>query len=192
MSRMNYKLQFTLFSGRVHVDLKQFVGKAFMLRPFSSGSLFLHQRNRELQADRFDGTRQFMKDASFLFVRGLTGQGVSLRSVSDPQQYIRHRNYKLYVDANDNSALFNQDATFNARYGLGATNGQFGISFESVNKPGYFINVIGARTQISRMANTAAFKMSATFMPVTAQVQVQRKSSASSKFLAKHCHFLEV
>ena len=167
------------FSGRVRVDLSQFVGKAFMLRPFSSGQLFLHQRKNEVWADKFDGTHQFLKDASFVIVGGLTGHGVSFRSATNPKLYIRHQNYKLYVMGNDNSALFKKDATFNVRYGLGASNGRFGISFESVNFPGYFISLNGARGQIMKMANTGAFKMASTFMPVVAQVKVTHKTTTS-------------
>jgi len=119
-----------------------------------------------------------MKDASFIIVGGLAGKGISFRSASDPRRYIRHRNYKLYADVNDNSALFKRDATFNVRYGLGASNGRFGISFESINFAGYFISLNGARAQIVKMANTAAFKMSATFSPVIARVKITHQTSS--------------
>ena len=36
----------------------------------------------------------------------------------------------------DGKPLFKKDATFNVRYGLGASNSNFGISFESFNMPG--------------------------------------------------------
>jgi len=103
-------------------------------------------------------------------VRGLAGSGVSFRSVSNPKLYIRHRNFVLYASANDNSALFKKCATFNVRYGVGAGNGRFGISFESINFPGYFITVVGMRLKIVKMST--ALKKAATWTPVTAQVKV--------------------
>ena len=73
------QISFEKNSGHVRVDLRQFIGKAFMLRPFSAGQLFLHQRKNEVWADKFDGTPAFMKLASFVVVKGLSGQGVSFR-----------------------------------------------------------------------------------------------------------------
>jgi len=151
--------------------LQKFIGKAFMLRSFSSGQLFLHQRKFEVWADKFGGSQDFLKDATFLIVDGLAGQGVSFRHAAEPKRYIRHRNEKLYMDVNDNSALFKKDASFQIRYGLGATNGQFGISFESVNYPGHFISLSGARGMLAKLTNSAAFKILSTFVPVVGSVQ---------------------
>ena len=174
MQRNIYIKNISFFSGSVQVDLQKFIGKAFMLRPFSSRQLFLHERKFEVWADKFDGSKAFLKDASFLIVVGLAGQGVSFRLAADPKRYIRHRNEKLYMDVNDNSALFKKDASFQIRYGLGATNGQFGISFESVNYPGHFISLsmkLPARGMLAKLTNSAAFKTLSTFEPVVGSVQ---------------------
>ena len=161
-----------------------------MLQPFSSGKLFLHQRKFEIWADQFDGTRKFLKDSSFLIVRGLNGHGVSFRSATDPKRYIRHKNFKLSADLIKKSALFKKDATFNVRYGLGASNGRFGISFESVNYPGYFIGFVGKsfRLGIMKMVNTAAFKSSITWTPVTAQVQITHHTQIINRVQSKLCY----
>merc|ERR1711977_114547 len=160
-------------NGGVQVDLRQFVGNGFMFQSFTTARghpWFVHQRKSGIWLDKYDGTQAFLKDASFVVVRGLAGSGVSFRSVSNPKLYIRHRNFVLYASANDNSALFKKCATFNVRYGVGAGNGRFGISFESINFPGYFITVVGMRLKIVKMST--ALKKAATWTPVTAQVKV--------------------
>merc|ERR1712072_718053 len=155
-------------------------GKAFMFRSFGSGQRFLHERKFSLWMDTFNGKPSFLKESSYLVVPGLNGQGVSFKSALYPNRYVRHKNYQLYVDVNDNSALFKKDATFNVRYGLGASNGRFGISFESVNYPGHFISLNGARGMVVKMSNSAAFKMSSTFTPVIAQVKIERRTTSIS------------
>jgi hypothetical protein len=141
-----------------------------MFQSFSKhGNVFVHQRKSGIWLDKFDGKQAFLKDASFVVVHGLAGSGVSLRSATHPNVYLRHRNHLLYASANDNSAVFKKCATFNVRYGVGAGHGHFGISFESLNVPGYFITVVGKRLKIVK--KSAAPKMAATWLPVTAQVQ---------------------
>merc|ERR1712072_457671 len=172
----------TTTGGSMQVDLKNFIGKAFMFRPFNVGGTFVHVRKGgEVWLDKFDGTRQFLKDTSFAVVHGLAGQGVSFRSAVHDNMYLRHRNHKLYLDKYDGKDLFKKDATFNVRFGLGVGHGgRFGISFESINLPGFFVRHVGARLQISKMDNSAAFKMDSTFQPVTAQVQVSHQTQTVS------------
>ena len=126
--------------------------------------------------DKFNGKPSFLKEASFFIVRGLAGTGISFKSVAFPNRYIRHRNGKLFVDVGSNNALFKKDATFNVRYGLGASKGHFGISFQSVNYPNTFISLVGSRLQIVKMTNSAAFKMAATWVPVTAKIDYTKKN----------------
>ena len=84
---------------------------------------------------------------------------------------------QLYLDANDGKDLFKKDATFSVRYGLGARNGgQLGLSFESVNLPGYFVRHAGGRLQVSKMEKSATFNMDSTWGPVTAQIQVSHQT----------------
>ena len=99
----------------------------------------------------------------------------------------RHKNFKLYVDVSNNTPLFKKDATFNVRYGLGASRGRFGISFESVNYPGYFIGFVGKsfRLGIMKMVNTAAFKSAITWTPVTAQVQITHHTQIINRVQSK-------
>lgn len=162
------------------MDLRNFIGKAFMFRSFGAGQRFLHERKFSLWMDSFNGKQSFLKESSFLVVPGLNGQGVSFKSALHPNRYIRHKNYKLYADVNDKSALFKKDATFNVRYGLAATNGHFGISFESVNYPGHFISLNGARGMVVKMSNSAAFKMSSTFVPVIAHIKIEHRTTSIS------------
>ena len=152
-----------------------------MFRPFSSGNRYLHQRKIKVSLDKFDGSPKFLRDSTFLIVRGLAGKGISFQSTVDATRYIQHKNYNLYISVNDNTAVFKQDATFNVRYGLGATAGRFGISFESINKPGYFISAHGIRPHISRRRNTVVFMNAATWMPVTANVNVNHRTTTHIK-----------
>ena len=87
-----------------------------------------------------------------------------------------NRHHKLYVSVNDKSRVFKRDASFNVRFGLGASRRRFGISFESVNKPGYFISAVGGSPQIRKKVNSVAFGMAATWMPVTAHVKITRRT----------------
>ena len=66
-------------------------------------------------------------------------------------RYIRHRGNKLYVDMSSNSPAFKKESTFNIRYGLAATHGKFGLSFESYNNAGWFIGGVGGRMQMVKM-----------------------------------------
>ena len=93
-------------------------------------------------------------------------------------RYIRHRHGKLYVDASDGKDLFKKDSTFNVRYGLAATQGRFGISFESFNHPGWFIGHTGSsfRLAILKKSNSKGYKMLTTWMPVTSQIKVTHQS----------------
>ena len=117
----NSTLHFILLLGHVlrqavRVDVRHFIGKAFMLRPFNARDRFLHIRKSNLFADKFDGRKNFMMEAAFLVVVGLSGSGVSFRSVSNPRQFIRHNYNKLTVETNNPSAQFKKDASFNIRY----------------------------------------------------------------------------
>jgi len=171
----------TQVQSSVQVDLRNFIGKAFMFRSFNVPGVFVHARKDGVWLDKFNGTPEFLKDSSYVIVAGLAGKGVSFRSAIDANKYLRHRGGKLYLDANDGKALFKADATFNVHYGLGAGNGgRFGISFESVNVAGSFIRHAGVRLQISKMTNSAVFKMDSTWEPVTAQVQVSHQTQTVS------------
>ena len=174
------------FLGSVQVDLRNFIGKAFMFRPFNVGGVFVHARKSEIWLDKFDGTPGFLKASSFVIVGGLAGKGVSFRSAVNGNQYLRHRNGKLYLETNNGKALFKADATFNVRFGLGASHhgGRFGISFESVNHAGFFIRHAGSRLVISKMDGSAAFKMDSTWQPVTAQVQVSHQTQTGELITA--------
>jgi hypothetical protein len=154
------------------VNLKQFIGKGFMFQRFGSKpQVFMHLRKSALFADKLVKTQAFLKDAQFVVVAGLAGSGVSLRSATHPKMYIRHKNFFLYANANDKSAVFKKDATFNIRNSVSA--GQ-GYSLESLNHPGYFITVVGKRLKIVK--KSAALKMAATWLPVTAQVEITHQT----------------
>ena len=115
-----------------------------------------------------------------MMVPGLAGKGVSFRSVRYPNRYLRHRGGKLYVDVPNGKDIFTRDATFHVRYGLGASQSRFGVSFESFNHPGYFIGHIGSsfRLQVLKKVDTPAFKMSTTWMPVTSQVKMAQQTQS--------------
>ena len=88
------------------------------------------------------------------------------------QPLFRQLNGNLQVVMNDNTAAFKSDATFNVRYGLAANTNRFGISFESVSKPGYYMGHAGSsfRVGMLKLANTALFKTSSTWTTVAAPV----------------------
>ena len=80
------------------------------------------------------------------------------------------RYYNLYLDEDDKSPRCKLDASFNVRYGLAANKKTFGISFESVNMPGYYITDVNGRPMISRRVHLKAYDLRATWMPITAQI----------------------
>ena len=186
-------LPFPNSTGGVRVDLRNFIGKAFMFQSYAGGNRFLHERKFSIWMDTFNGKPSFLKESSFMVVPGLAGKGVSFKSVSYPNRYIRHKNGKLFVDVSDGKDLFKKDATFYVRYGLGASQSKFGISFESFNYPGYFIGHVGAsfRLQIVKMVNSAAFKMSTTWVPVIAKVHVTHETTTKVVHTTHTTHVVE-
>jgi len=81
-----------------------------------------------------------------------------LQSHNFPTRYIRHFSYRARIDENVSPV---EDSQFRVRIGL--TNAP-GVSFESVNTPGYYLRVRdNGEVWVDKNDNTATFRDSATF-----------------------------
>jgi Alpha-L-arabinofuranosidase B (ABFB) domain/Alginate lyase len=87
-----------------------------------------------------------------------------LQSYNFPDRYVRHANYVGRLDANVSPA---EDAQFRIRRGL-ANPGS--VSFEAVNKPGYFLRHWDYAIRLEQYDNTATFRADATFTQQTSTV----------------------
>jgi len=84
-----------------------------------------------------------------------------LQSNNYPDRYVRHSGFRARIDANVSPA---QDAQFKIVSGLA---GSSGISFESVNFPGYYLRVrSNGEVWLDQNDNTTAFANDATFRRV--------------------------
>jgi hypothetical protein len=84
---------------------------------------------------------------------------VSLRSVNYGDRYIRHQKFHGELTV-VKSGLDKKDATFWLRPGLAHPRG---VSFDSVNYPGYFLRHQGFRIKLHKRENSDLFKKDATF-----------------------------
>ena len=107
----------------------------------------------------------YHKDSSFRIVAGLAGKGLSLQSINYPDRFIRHRGNLLYLEKKDKSKLFKGDASFLPRRGFTSTRKKFSMSFESVNKPGWFIRNSRYRLRISKYERSTTFAKDASWVP---------------------------
>jgi rhamnogalacturonan endolyase len=86
---------------------------------------------------------------------------VRLQSDNYPDRYVRHTGFRARIDANVSPA---QDAQFKIVSGLA---GSSGISFESVNYPGYYLRVrSNGEVWLDQNDNSTAFANDATFRRV--------------------------
>jgi hypothetical protein len=74
---------------------------------------FLRHQDFRMRLSRWDGSEQFLREATFILRPGFAEIGTfSLESVSPRGFYVRHRNHELWLDAFDTSQLFTEDASF--------------------------------------------------------------------------------
>merc|ERR1712072_110921 len=159
-----------------------FLGKGFMFTSFKYGNRFMHARKSQIWLDKFDGTPGFLKAAGFSIVKGLSGKGISFQMGN---LYLSVAGGQINLAAGG-SAAFKKSATFMVRFGLGAGRAGFGISFESVAMPGYYITESKYRVVIAKMVNSASWKSDATWKAVKAQVTHQTITKTVTKTTTTH------
>lgn len=113
---------------------------------------------------------------------------VRLQSYNFPDRYIRHSNYRGQLDANVSPV---QDSQFKMVAGLTSTDG---VSFESVNFPGYFLRVrSNGEVWLDQNDSATAFKNEATFRRVAGLADSKKFSyqmwTDSTKYL-RHSNYL--
>jgi len=111
-----------------------------------------------------------------------------LQSNNYPDRYVRHYGFRARIDANVSPA---QDAQFRIVSGLA---GSAGISFESVNYPGYYLRVrSNGEVWLDQNDNTTAFANDATFRRVAGLANPAQWSyqmwTDSSRYL-RHYNYL--
>lgn len=93
---------------------------------------------------------------------GISDSSFSLKSYHDQNRYVRHLNGDLRVDPVDNNSL---DSRWHTVDGL-ANNGEDFISFQSENKPGFYLVRNGSDIELKKHDGTDSFKEAATFKKV--------------------------
>jgi hypothetical protein len=87
-------------------------GDAISFQSKNFPGFFLRHKNFKLVLEKFDGTDQFRRDATFVKSFGLDGVGASFEAMNFEGFFIRHKNFMLELNRNDGSGLFRRDATF--------------------------------------------------------------------------------
>lgn len=113
---------------------------------------------------------------------------VRIQSYNFPDRYIRHSNYRGQLDANVSPV---QDSQFKMVAGLTNTDG---VSFESVNFPGYFLRVrSNGEVWLDQNDSATAFKNEATFRRVAGLADSKKFSyqmwTDSTKYV-RHSNYL--
>lgn len=85
---------------------------------------------------------------------------ISFEYAAKPGQFLRHQNYRLKASVNDGSALFKKDSTFCPEAGLSTLGG---LTFRSLNYPGYVIHNRNTQVWIDPTAGTPTFNNSASY-----------------------------
>ncbi|WP_194842163.1 AbfB domain-containing protein [Gracilibacillus salitolerans] len=116
---------------------------------------------------------------------------VRLQSYNFPDRYVRHSNYRTRIDANVSPA---QDSEFRMVTGLASSSG---VSFESINFPGYYLRVrSNGEVWLDSNDDTSTFAMEATFRRVAGLADAQKSSyqmwTDSSRYLRHNNYQLYV
>ncbi|HEY0826651.1 MAG TPA: glycoside hydrolase family 43 protein, partial [Bacilli bacterium] len=106
-----------------------------------------------------------------------------IKSYNYPDRYLRHASFKARLDAYAFDPY--QDSMFKQVAGLIDPNG---VSYESVNFPGYYLRVTGSTYDISlsQNDNTTAFKETSTFYIVSGWADATWSSLKSYKFPTRY------
>ena len=111
---------------------------------------------------------------------------IQMRSVNYTDRYVRHRNYmgELTPVASDGDK---KDASFITRPGLAGT----GVSFESVNYPGYFLRHQNFEIKLLQREESDLYKKDATFIDERGLVGKGRSFESVNfpGFYLRHCDF---
>ncbi|MDD4964623.1 MAG: AbfB domain-containing protein [Gallionella sp.] len=129
----------------------------------------------------------FEADVSFDVI-GMRDQDktIQMRSVNYTDRYVRHRNYlgELTPVASDGDK---KDASFITRPGLAGT----GVSFESVNYPGYFLRHQNFEIKLHQREESDLYKKDATFIDERGLAGKGRSFESVNfpGFYLRHCEF---
>ncbi len=166
-----------MVSWPILVPMTGLTGQNTSFAVYADQTLYLRHQNFMLYAVPFDGSDQFRKDSTFSVRAALAdnapsaglltvGADIGLQPGSLAGYLVRHYNFQARMDqiGSGSDATSKSDSSFHVRAGLTQ---QSGLSFESVNYPGYFLEVQNGSVYLRRSDGSTAFAAAATFFPRT-------------------------
>jgi hypothetical protein len=142
---------------------------------YADQTVYLRHQNFVLYAQSWDGSDQFRKDATFSVRPALSvnapspglltvGNTIGLQPGNFPTYLVRHSNFVARIDPinQKSGSLAAADSSFTLVAGLAM---QSGLSFESVNYPGYFLVVNNGAVDLQANDGSLGFAANATFLP---------------------------
>lgn len=135
------------------------VGTYISLTPYNQDTYLRHKTNQTLLSFELnDSTDQFKNDATWLIVSGLCGIDgtISFQSLTNPMYYIRQD----HADQDPGTTSGRKEMCYYLRTGWVDDSG---YSFESVSKPGYYLDGSSATLGLVNRTTNATFDAAATF-----------------------------
>ena len=89
--------------------LAKYFGKQIRFASDNYPDRFIRHRGFAAWFDKAQNTPLYIKDSTFILVKGLAGKGVSFKSVNYPDRFLRHRGFNIFLDKVSNAQLFKLD-----------------------------------------------------------------------------------